>query len=216
MIKARFDIELPAETWIATVSRTFPSTTFRLLSGIVVDGRAVELGEVLGGDVDAVGEAIRSHPAIVEYERLSGDDERALAKYRTSERSLYGFLRESSLPPEFPVVVENGWFEFEMTASREQVREFRAMLEGSNWPHEVLAVVGGTEPERLLTERQRELLDVAVRKGYFEVPRECTLADLARAVDVDKSSASVTLRRAESRLVKWFTTGSGSDTSDRL
>jgi predicted DNA binding protein len=39
------------------------------------------------------------------------------------------------------------------------------------------------------------------------VPRECTLANLARSVDVDKSTASTVLRRGEARLVKWFLTG---------
>lgn len=215
MIKARFDIQLPAETWIAEVSRSFPATSFRLLTGIAVEDSAVELGEVVGGDIDAVMDAITDHPDIVEYEQLYGDEERALAQYRTTEQSLYEFLRGSSLPPEFPVIVENGWFEFEVTTTREQVRAFRSMLEGSDWPHEVLAIVGSTDPESLLTARQRDLLDAAVRKGYFEVPRECTLADLAADAGVDKSTASGILRRGEARIVKWFLTGSGSDTDDR-
>lgn len=215
MIKARFSIELPAETWIAEVSRAFPSTGFRLLTGIAVGDGAIELGEVVGDDVEAVTDAIADHPDVVDYEELYVEDDRALAQYRTTEQSLYGFLRGSTLPPEFPVVVENGWFEVEVTATRDQIQEFRSMLEGSDWPHEVLAVVGSTDPERLLTARQRDLLDVAVREGYFEVPRECTLADVAAAADVDKSTASGILRRGEARLVKWFLTGSGRDTDDR-
>lgn len=211
MMKARFDIELPPGTWMDEVSRAFPATSFRLLTGIAVDDGAVELGEVVGGDVSAVTDAFTDHPDVVEWERLYADDERALARYRTTERSLYGFLRCLSLPPEFPVVVRDGWFEFEVTGTREQVRGFRSELEESGWPHEVLAVVASADREHLLTARQRELLDAAVAKGYFEVPRECTLADLAAAADVDTSTASGILRRGEARIVKWFLTGAGGD-----
>lgn len=63
------------------------------------------------------------------------------------------------------------------------------------------------EPTRLLTDRQREVLDTALREGYFEVPRECTLAEVAETLDIDKSTASEILRRAYARIVKWYITG---------
>lgn len=215
MVKARFEIRLPEGTWVNEVSRSFPSTKFRLLTGIGVDDGAVELGEIVGGAVDEVMEAFADHPDILEYEQLYADAGRALAQYRTTERSLYEFLRESSVPPEFPIVVAKGWFEFEVTATHERVRSFRSTLEESDWPHEVLSIVGQADAETLLTAQQRELLDLAVRSGYFEVPRDCTLADLAAEAGVDKSTASGVIRRGEARIVEWFLIGSGSDTGDR-
>jgi hypothetical protein len=211
-VKAKFAIELPSQTWIATPSREFPDTQFRLLTGIAVDGGAVELGEIVGPDVDGALAAITDHEAISDYELLYESEERALAQYHTSERSLYGFLRGYGLPPEFPIVVEGGWFEFEVTAPREQIRDFRSMLEGADWSHEVLAVGQDSGPDDLLTDRQRELLDAALVRGYFAVPRECTLAELAADLDVDKSTASGVLRRAVERLVTWFVTGAGGGT----
>jgi len=47
-----------------------------------------------------------------------------------------------------------------------------------------------------------------VREGYFEVPRDCTLAELADEIGVDKSTASGVLRRGEARVLKRFLTGS--------
>lgn len=46
-----------------------------------------------------------------------------------------------------------------------------------------------------------------MRHGYFEVPRECTLEELAARFDADKSTISAVLRRGESRVLKWFLTG---------
>ncbi|WP_436903087.1 helix-turn-helix domain-containing protein [Halovenus halobia] len=70
-----------------------------------------------------------------------------------------------------------------------------------------VSLVTRTDAESLLTERQREVLDAAVREGYLAVPRECTLAELAATLDVDKSTASTILRRGQARLVEWFLAG---------
>lgn len=209
MLSARFAVELPPDSWAADVSRSFPECEFRLLTGITVDEHAVELGEVRGDGAGAANEAIAAHPDVREHETLSAGQERALAQYRTRERSLYEFLRRSSVPPEFPVVVEDGWFELAVTATREQVREVRDALDRGDLSYELLAVLGGADSERLLTDRQRELLETAVREGYFEVPRSCTLAEVADEVGVDTSTASGVIRRGEARLVRWFLAGAG-------
>lgn len=58
--------------------------------------------------------------------------------------------------------------------------------------------------KRPLTARQRELLSLAVERGYYDSPRECTLTELAEAAGVSPSSASATLQRAEGSVVKQF------------
>jgi predicted DNA binding protein len=58
---------------------------------------------------------------------------------------------------------------------------------------------------RGLTATERETLEAAIERGYFESPREDTLGDLAEAFGVSKTAVSQNLRRAErktlSRLV---------------
>ncbi len=207
MIEAQFRTTLPGDLWIATVSESFPDATFRLLTGMPVEGGAVELGEVVADDVAAAADAVRDHPDVVDYEQLFVGERRALAQYRSTEAGLYEFLAGSAFPPEFPIVVEDGRFEFELTATREHLREVRSTLDASPLDYELLSVVSTADPDALLTDRQRELLDAAVRRGYFEVPRECTLAELADEVGVDKSTASGVLRRGQGRIVKSFLTG---------
>ena len=212
--KATFAIELPQASWIAELSRSFPDTEFLLLTGIATDDGAVELGEVVGGDLDAVVDAIGDHADVRAVDPVYADADRAVAQYRTSERSLYEFLRASSLPPEFPITVANGWFEMEVTAARDQIAEVRRTLESADWPHEVVSIVETTDPDGLVTDRQRDLLERALRMGYFEVPRECTLAEVAEAAGVDPSTASGVLRRGEARIVEWFLVGAGGSSGD--
>jgi predicted DNA binding protein len=201
MLQARFAAELPPDAWTADVSRSFPAAELRLLTGITVGETAVELGEVRGGPVDAVDAAIADHPQVLEHERLYRDEDRAVAQYRTTERSLYAFLRRSSVPPEFPVVVSDGWYRFSVTAPREQVREVRAVLEASDRPYEVLALVDAGDAEGLLTDRQRDLLETALRAGYFEVPRETDLGTLSEEFDISEQALSERLRRGVSSVL---------------
>lgn len=53
----------------------------------------------------------------------------------------------------------------------------------------------------VLTDRQREAIRVARAVGYYEVPREGSLDDVARELDVAASTASDLLRKAHARLV---------------
>lgn len=204
MRTARFRIELPPGVWIGEVSRAHPDTRFRLLAGVETDDGALELGEVRGPAPSNAADAVRQHPDVSAYDQLFLGDERALARYRVSDVALYDFLRATSVPPEFPVEVEAGAFEIDATANREQLRGMQRNLEASPLDHEVLFAVETRSTDALLTDRQREVLELAVRAGYFEVPRQATLADLAEHLDVDKSTVSGVLRRAQARILDRF------------
>lgn len=204
MVTGSFRIELPPDAWIRDVSTGFPEVQFRLLSGIQVENGAVELGETTGAAAVEAAAAVDDHPATAEYETLFADDDRILSQYRTSDRSLYDFLQAVTLPPEFPVVVADGWLECEVTAPRERIVALEEHLRASPLDFELRSIAETPDVEHLLTDRQRELLTAAFASGYYEVPRERTLTDLAEDVGIDPSTASGVLRRAERKIVAWF------------
>lgn len=207
MIRAQLRIQLPEGLWVRDLSREFPAATFDLLAGYRVGDAAVELGEIRADEPDVVVEALHAHPTVTDFEPLESTAERVLGKYETTDTDLYEFVEASSLPVEFPVLARNGWFEFDLTGTRAELDDLQAVLEASELAYELQSVVSTADSETLLTDRQRELLEAAIRTGYYEVPRECTLSDLAATVGVDKSTASTVLRRGEATLVKWFLTG---------
>ncbi len=53
-----------------------------------------------------------------------------------------------------------------------------------------------------VTDRQLEMLETAVRMGYYAVPREASLEDVATALECAKSTVSVTLRKAEATIIR--------------
>jgi len=207
MISASFRIELPEQLWVAELSQEFPRSTFRLLSGYRVGETALELGEIRTEQPETAVEAARSHPAIRDHEILESESDRVLTKYETTDTDLYAFVEASSLTIEFPVDVQNGRYEFDLTGTREELNRLQEYLDALPLSYELLSLVRTTRADGLLTDRQREVLEAGLRRGYFEVPRGCTLAELAADLDVDKSTASTVLRRGQSRLLKWYLTG---------
>ncbi|WP_049894211.1 helix-turn-helix domain-containing protein [Salinarchaeum sp. Harcht-Bsk1] len=202
---AQIRVEIPPGTWMEELSTRYPNVRFRLLAGVEVDGgEAVELGEVNGELAVEAAAAVGDHVAIGEYETLYASDERVLSRYRTGDLTLYDFLRSISVPPEFPLVVEDGWLECSITASRDRIDELDRTLTAAPVSYELRSLVAEPDSERLLTDRQRELLRAAFENGYYDVPREQTLTDLAATLDVDPSTASGVLRRAERQVVAWF------------
>lgn len=66
------------------------------------------------------------------------------------------------------------------------------------------SLVHTEDRDQLLTDRQRESLTVAHKHGYFDVPRDATLAGVADALGVDPSSGSATIRRATNHVIGEF------------
>lgn len=56
-----------------------------------------------------------------------------------------------------------------------------------------------------LTDRQKEVLTVARECGYYEIPRQASVREIADEVGCSKSTAANHLRKAENRLVDIYT-----------
>ena len=80
--------------------------------------------------------------------------------------------------------------------------------EGLSFSFEHLTEVDHWESELLsradIRAEQREVLNVAVERGYFETPREVTLDELADELELPRSTVSYRLRRATAELAKRF------------
>lgn len=55
-----------------------------------------------------------------------------------------------------------------------------------------------------ITAKQREAMQTARERGYYETPRTATLSDLASELGISKSAVSQRLNTAETKLVKSF------------
>lgn len=167
-----------------------------------------------GGDFEAFEAALETDSTVETPSRVIEVGNRRL--YQTE---LAGAGLEASV---YPLVVEEGGVIQDLTASRDgwEFRaafpdrasfdrfhdfcrerelgfEFRRLYDERTNAGEANA----NGPSYGLTERQRETLVEAVDCGYFEIPRECTLAELGERLDVSETATSERVRRAMKALV---------------
>lgn len=53
-----------------------------------------------------------------------------------------------------------------------------------------------------LTDEQQDVIEIALKNGYFDVPREITLTDLADELDISHQALSERLRRGEKSILE--------------
>jgi len=201
---AKLTIDLPTTVWIGEVSRDFPSATFRVLSAMPSGEAGFGLLEVDSESIPAVLGAIESLSGVSSVELMQHAENTAIVQFETSDPLLLLSIQESGAPLELPLTIQGGEAVIELTASRDRLSAFGQRLEAFGLSYTLDRVYDAVETPDLLTDQQRRLLVTAVEEGYYDTPRECTLTELAQIVGLAKSMASVTLHRAEERVLKEF------------
>jgi hypothetical protein len=174
----------------------------------IVDGEYAEvLLRARGDDFAAFERGIEADPTVTAPTQLV-----ALGDHRLYSVGIDGAFEESV----YPVLVEvggvvrsatathEGWtcrIAFPDQAAIDRFFEFcrdhgiASTVHGVYQERDSLDALESTGVGAGVTAAQREALRVAFERGYFEVPRECTLGDLADALGVSDAAVSKRLRR---------------------
>jgi predicted DNA binding protein len=90
-------------------------------------------------------------------------------------------------------------FEIRFT-DREALSQCQTCCEDAHISPEITRIYNPTDPEAGswygLSEPQREALILAVRRGYYDIPRGCTTAELANELGISDQAVTERLRRA--------------------
>jgi predicted DNA binding protein len=98
----------------------------------------------------------------------------------------------------------NGWHLRFQFSSRDQLASFRESMDERGYSFRLTELTGPDAPRQTyggLTPNQRDALVAARREGYFEVPREITIRELAERLDTSHQAVSELLRRGTANLV---------------
>ena len=100
-------------------------------------------------------------------------------------------------------VTPTGWIQAGRFADRATVAEFHAFWRrnGEFDLRKLEAVPDDQAGESVISDRQREALRTAAEMGYFDVPRDASLSEVAEALDISASSLSERLRRGQNALI---------------
>lgn len=204
MPRARLRLTVPEGVWVGTVSRGNPSAELRVLTAFADEESGVALVELDADDPAPVLADITASAAVTAVEPLHRVEGRTLVEIETSTPVLLHPIRNSGVPLEFPFTIADGEAVWTVTAPRERLSALADQLREFDIEFTVEYVRSPTEPDRLLADGQRELLEAALAAGYYDTPRACTLTELAEEVGMAKSTVSEALHRAEEKIVKSF------------
>ncbi|SEP27842.1 hypothetical protein SAMN04487948_13131 [Halogranum amylolyticum] len=148
-------------------------------------------------DVSNVGNTTRE--IIVEYDPENSMTDSLLA---------YGFVHDA------PVRVDSGWEYWPLidTGGRDGLQERIDSLEQEKDAEIVVTKVASVSDAKnhvahqqdKLSNRQREVFELACEKNYYAWPRETTTRELAEELDISKTTLLEHLRKAEAKLLNQY------------
>jgi len=146
----------------------------------------------------------------LEHELLDRESDVAYTYFIRSKTSVRktGFGRQGGLMPYLstPFEFKDGKLRVTLLGSSSQVKGFLANLSKQTLVKYRIASLTDARfppnsPIGRLTDKQRRVLVAAYRLGYYDVPRRITSEELARKLDLVKSTLSAHVRKAERRLL---------------
>lgn len=202
-------IELNGEEvggWLAELSTEFPTDEFRLLATQLRDEGALVTLEVSTSDGNGVIREFETTPEVATVEVLHADPDVVLLQFLTASSKAYDPLYEAGCVSIYPTILRNGWFSVHVVAGHDGLSDYLEELSAAEIPYHVRSLTQSHEAAGILTDRQREFIETAIAKGFYDDPRTCTLTELAETLRIHKSAASRLRHRAESRLITHFAT----------
>lgn len=121
------------------------------------------------------------------------------------DSALLGSACPREVTCEGKVLSERDFAEFVFVAPETEIEAFNRRLNESNVTFELVRIGKYEQKDQFLdslTGRQRKIITTAYERGYYDVPRSVSLDSIAESSDLDKSTVSEHLRRAERNILK--------------
>lgn len=207
MVKARLEITPPASEWFAQLSTAHPNDEYTLLTLYDQGSQLLGIFEAETTDVSGLLSTLESIDSISEYELLHSDEAFAVIEYTVTESLVYSATVASGTLPPASVTVTDGMMLAELMIPHDRLSGTIEAIREIGGSCELLSLSGFGGTTGLLTDAQHRFVTEAVKHGYYNTPRECTLTELASVLEVTPAAASTMAHRAEERIIKEFVQG---------
>jgi len=199
---ARIKIKFPDKIWISELFKSFPDIRMEIQYFLPYDlensiGNSII--ELKHYDLKSIIELIRAHKSVLEFSILEQEDNRVKFNVKTYDPYLLYALIKCGVLVDFPVNVRQGNAYWRLIANRDRIDQLLTIFDDRKIDYELLRI--GNSPYNLedeahkLTLEESNVLNEAINLGFFEIPREISLEDLANHLGKSKSALSVMLRK---------------------
>ena len=199
---ARIKIKFPDKIWISELFKSFPDVRMEIQYFLPYDlensiGNSII--ELKHYDLKSIIELIRAHKSVLEFSILEQENNRVKFNVKTYDPYLLYALIKCGVLVDFPVNVRQGNAYWRLIANRDRIDQLLTIFDDRKIDYELLRI--GNSPYNLedeahkLTLEESNVLNEAINRGFFEIPRKISLEDLANQLGKSKSALSVMLRK---------------------
>ncbi|WP_231188339.1 helix-turn-helix domain-containing protein [Haladaptatus sp. DYF46] len=200
------DITVPANQFaLGCLLEAYPDIKVELESLVPLQSGIIPLFWVEGGEHDAIEATLHNDPLTRDVQLLTEADGRFLFEIEWSAD--VNHLVQPLLATDTEILVAEGTvdaWEFRLQfPTRQALTEFLAQCREHGVAIDLRRLYNPTLPDEggQLTTDQREIITTAYERGFWNIPRDSTLEDLAAELGISGNSASQRLRRGITTLV---------------
>ncbi len=199
---ARIKIKFPDQLWISQIFKNYPDIKLEISHFLPYDlERSIgnSIIEIKHYNIDKIIEEVRNHPSVFELSVMETEENKVKFNIKTKDPYLLYAIIKCGVLVQFPVNVKEGYAYWRLISSRERIDQLLTLFEQKKVNFELLRI--GKSPYSIeddknrLTLNEENILDKAISSGFFEIPRNISLEELANELGKSKSGLSVMLRK---------------------
>ncbi len=200
IVQIRLEIVIPQDKWLFKFNEKYPELNFYILSKFLIEKNAgITLFQIRGLSVKQFISDFKEQLTKNSSQILFEGNDLIIMNIRVVDPWILNTLIKTELLIIYPILVKEGKIRIEAITNRSKVDDFLTELEKKGIKAAIGRIGYAIKPT-LLTQRQNEILNVAYKNGYFDIPRKISLTEFANYLNISKSALSETLRRIFKRL----------------
>jgi len=207
---------MATEATFTVPSETFPlGTVFEALPNIEVELERVVPGAsavipyfwARNADTDDIEAAFSAHPGVTDIRLVDSirDEYLLRVEWETEYVGILTTLTETGVVLIEAVGTDEQWTFDVRGDSRDDVAQFLQLCRDRDISYSLTALHAltpvQTATEAAVTDPQQEVLELAYDRGYFESPRQVTMADLGAELGISQQAVASRLRRGTRRIL---------------
>jgi predicted DNA binding protein len=202
----QLEVRLPEGHWAGDLTRLFPQAMLRIEDHMALGkGRGSATATIRCRDTSTVHSSINSFDSIMNVIVL--EQSKSGGRFRVEiAKGGGGFLkalRKIGLTPKTPFEIRDGWVEWSIECDQNNARNLIEELNEDQIPHKILSIKSKAG-ESLLTERQRQVFELALAEGYFDKPRRISQTNMSEILNISKSTFNEILQSMSSKIMNEF------------
>ena len=205
---ARIKLEIPKSKWFSEIFDKYHDVELKVLNFLPYDFEKYIVNaiiEITHYRIDQIIEDIKNHTSVFEFNLIEKELNRVKINIKTKNPYLIFTLIKCGVLINFPVKVKENFAEWDLIAPRERINDLLNRFEEDEINFS-LVKIGNSYPieedNNKLDLEELRILKTAINSGFFEVPRNISLEELAKKLELSKSWTSEKLRKIINKRIR--------------